>query len=246
VGAPGARAGVTLWSEPNFRGRSVTISEDVANLDRVRFNDQARSVQVHRGSWTLCEHSDYRGRCETFDRDVGDLQRFSLSRNISSVASEGRAPGRPGVRAAPAAAGAGALTAARRARPRSSTPGPRSAASACQTACLQAATAGRPPPTSSAATRAMAAPSTSSPSAATARPGIWATAAPPPPARCWPTCSASGDTRQPRVIAARGWSALSKLVGNRLYDKGNVNSKPRFREASHARERSRRRRTDPG
>jgi hypothetical protein len=96
AGPPGDRVGLTLWSEPNFRGRSVTISEDVANLERVRFNDQARSVQVHRGSWTLCEHSDYRGRCETFDRDVGDLQRFSLSRNISSVASEGRAPGRPG------------------------------------------------------------------------------------------------------------------------------------------------------
>jgi len=39
--------GVTLWSDPNFTGRSVTLIDTEDNLRRQNFNDAARSIRVH-------------------------------------------------------------------------------------------------------------------------------------------------------------------------------------------------------
>ena len=96
--------GVTLWSGPNFTGRSVTLIEPVDNLNRLGFNDAAQSIEVHSGNWTFCRHADYGGRCVEIDRDVRNLNAYNLNREISSATNQRRPrddddygyPGRPG------------------------------------------------------------------------------------------------------------------------------------------------------
>lgn len=85
-----AEPGITLWSEPGFRGRRLTLTDRVNNLSNRGFNDQARSVEVHSGRWTLCRHDDFGGRCVTVTRDVSDLQRLGLDRQVTSLT-----PGEP-------------------------------------------------------------------------------------------------------------------------------------------------------
>lgn len=95
--------GVTLWSGPNFTGRSVTLIEPSDNLNRLGFNDAAQSIEVHSGDWTFCQHADYGGRCVEIDRDVRNLNAYNLNREISSATNQHRPrdddygyPGRPG------------------------------------------------------------------------------------------------------------------------------------------------------
>jgi len=95
--------GVTLWSGPNFSGRSVTLIEPSDNLNRLGFNDAAQSIEVHSGEWTFCQHADYGGRCVEIDRNVRNLNTFNLNREISSATNQYRPrdddygyPGRPG------------------------------------------------------------------------------------------------------------------------------------------------------
>ena len=82
--------GVTLWSGPNFTGRSVTLIEPSDDLNRQGFNDAAQSVEVHSGNWTFCQHDDYGGRCVTLDRDVRNLGAYNLGREITSVTNQPR------------------------------------------------------------------------------------------------------------------------------------------------------------
>ena len=44
---------ITLFEHSYFRGRSLAVTSDVANLPRW-FNDVASSVRVRRGTWQLC------------------------------------------------------------------------------------------------------------------------------------------------------------------------------------------------
>lgn len=67
---------VTLYEHAAFGGRSVTLSEDVTDLSRVRLNDSVSSLRVDcrdvrsdlpgRGSVTIYEHQNFRGDSETF------------------------------------------------------------------------------------------------------------------------------------------------------------------------------------
>jgi hypothetical protein len=81
----GRQRGVTLYSDPNFSGRSVDITEHTSSLVAYNFNDDARSIEVHSGNWTLCQHDDFRGRCETISGDISDLRRISLTAQITSL-----------------------------------------------------------------------------------------------------------------------------------------------------------------
>ncbi|WBQ13270.1 beta/gamma crystallin family protein [Hyphomonadaceae bacterium BL14] len=86
---PDSRQGVTFWSGPDYTGRAVTLTRPEDNFTRINFNDMARSVEVHSGSWTLCEHASYRGRCVELDRNSGDLARFRMQGIISSATPDG-------------------------------------------------------------------------------------------------------------------------------------------------------------
>ncbi len=58
-----ARPTITLYSAPNYQGKSITIDRPVRDLDRHDwdFGDRAQSAQV-RGRWQLCAAKDFQGR----------------------------------------------------------------------------------------------------------------------------------------------------------------------------------------
>ena len=77
--------GITLFSDRNFRGRSVTYRRDVPDLEPLGFNDDTSSLRVGRGEvWEVCEHSNYQGRCVVVSGEESDLRRNSWNDLISS------------------------------------------------------------------------------------------------------------------------------------------------------------------
>lgn len=58
-----ARPAITVYENSYFRGRSRLFTESVSNLDDQGINDAIRSVQIHGGTWELCEHSHFAGEC---------------------------------------------------------------------------------------------------------------------------------------------------------------------------------------
>lgn len=77
--------GITVFTDQNFRGKSATFREDVANLDPLGLNDKVSSLRVGPGErWEICEHADYQGRCVVVSGDESDLRRNSWNDLISS------------------------------------------------------------------------------------------------------------------------------------------------------------------
>jgi hypothetical protein len=60
------RRGITLYEQQNQRGDSLFADQALPNLRGHDFNDRARSVDVHGGSWQLCSAPGYRGQCIVF------------------------------------------------------------------------------------------------------------------------------------------------------------------------------------
>ena len=89
------RGSATLYEEPNFQGRSVTVRGDVENLAGYRFNDLAQSVRLE-GTWRLCEKSDFGGRCVEQRGDIADLNSIGMFVKISSLQPAGGFGGGPG------------------------------------------------------------------------------------------------------------------------------------------------------
>ncbi|MBS0360700.1 MAG: hypothetical protein JSR98_04925 [Proteobacteria bacterium] len=76
---------ITLYAEPDFRGRPFVADHEFTNLPR-EFNDLAMSLRIDgRRPWMVCVNSDFRGRCEVFDHDVPDLRAVGLAGQISSM-----------------------------------------------------------------------------------------------------------------------------------------------------------------
>lgn len=55
--------GVSLYSGPDFTGRSVLVVAPTDSLGRFSFNDTASSVEVHGGQWEFCRHAQFRAPC---------------------------------------------------------------------------------------------------------------------------------------------------------------------------------------
>jgi hypothetical protein len=74
-------AGITVFADSNFRGRSATFREDVFDLAQYGgLNDRITSLRVAPGEqWEVCEHSNYQGRCVVVSGDEPDLRRNSWS-----------------------------------------------------------------------------------------------------------------------------------------------------------------------
>ncbi|MFN4185902.1 MAG: beta/gamma crystallin-related protein [Hyphomonas sp.] len=82
---PSGPPGITLYSDTNLRGKTVEITSDQPNFSTIRFNDQARSIEVRGGVWMVCSDGHYKGRCEYIDRTVRNLGEIGLSGVISSA-----------------------------------------------------------------------------------------------------------------------------------------------------------------
>jgi hypothetical protein len=78
--------GLTMFADENFRGRSATFRDDVADLRQYNLNDQVTSIEVGRGeTWEVCEDVNFRGRCQVISGDERDLRRVGWSDTISSA-----------------------------------------------------------------------------------------------------------------------------------------------------------------
>lgn len=83
------REGLTLFSGRNYTGRQVTLVRIEDDLSDYSFNDDANSVIVHSGTWTVCEGRNFTGRCVEIDRSSNDLKRFRMDNRISAASPEG-------------------------------------------------------------------------------------------------------------------------------------------------------------
>jgi hypothetical protein len=94
--------GVTVFEDPEFRGRSATFREDVPDLRKFNLNDRITSLRITRGEmWEACIDIDYGGRCQVFTGSEPDLHdRSGWNDEISSlrrVRGGARGGGRPPV-----------------------------------------------------------------------------------------------------------------------------------------------------
>jgi hypothetical protein len=61
----GTRA--VLYAGYNLSGESFVVGAGgVRNLDRVGFNDKARSLRIESGYWIFCSDADFQGNCHTY------------------------------------------------------------------------------------------------------------------------------------------------------------------------------------
>ncbi|MEP7070594.1 MAG: beta/gamma crystallin-related protein, partial [Usitatibacter sp.] len=62
----GAQAAeMTLYLQPNFSGRQVTLRGFTPNLGAIGFQDQVSSMVVQSGRWEVCTQPDFKGECVT-------------------------------------------------------------------------------------------------------------------------------------------------------------------------------------
>jgi hypothetical protein len=62
--APAAYAAeMTIYLQPNFQGKQVTLDGNTANLANIGFHDQASSLVVRSGRWEVCTQPEFRGDC---------------------------------------------------------------------------------------------------------------------------------------------------------------------------------------
>ena len=78
-------ASLTLYQFERFEGARAKLDGSARELDRYRYDNEARSLRVEGGEWRVCEDEDFRGRCAVVTRDVPDLDALGLSERISSV-----------------------------------------------------------------------------------------------------------------------------------------------------------------
>lgn len=91
--------GITVFEDPQFRGKSATFRDEVPDLRRFGLNDRISSLRVARGeTWEVCIDIDFGGRCQVFSGSEPDLRnRRGWNDEISSMRRI-RTSGRGGVR----------------------------------------------------------------------------------------------------------------------------------------------------
>ena len=83
---PGPTAApVLLFREEGMRGRPVGLSGDMADFNRLNFNDQAGSIVIQSGTWEFCSDSNFRGDCRTLDPGKYPTLERGMSHTISSA-----------------------------------------------------------------------------------------------------------------------------------------------------------------
>lgn len=82
----GGSAGITVFADSNYHGKSATYTTDIPNLATVGFNDEISSLKVAAGEeWEVCEDINYGGRCVVVTGEEFDLRRNSWGKVISSI-----------------------------------------------------------------------------------------------------------------------------------------------------------------
>lgn len=89
---------ITLYEFADERGRSLTLTEAAPDLSEFNFSDQASSVQVINGTWTLFEHPNFTGKSIQIPPSNSPILRICIAAgrmgvwNISCTAVTGSDP----------------------------------------------------------------------------------------------------------------------------------------------------------
>jgi hypothetical protein len=77
---------ISVFDQPNFRGRTLTFDRAVPSLAKIDFNDVIASVRIN-GSrdWVLCEHRNFMGKCVRVHAKEKDLKRLKINGQVSSL-----------------------------------------------------------------------------------------------------------------------------------------------------------------
>jgi hypothetical protein len=90
--------GITVFEDPDFRGRSATFRDNVPDLRRYELNDRISSLRIAPGElWEGCVDIEYAGRCLVFSGTEPNLRdRSGWNDEISSLRRV-RGGGRSGI-----------------------------------------------------------------------------------------------------------------------------------------------------
>lgn len=78
------RFGITVFTDVDYRGRSLDLDDSVRDLSSVGLGNQLSSVRVRGGRWRLCRKPGFRD-CFEVSRDTPDLRNLGLNDQVSSV-----------------------------------------------------------------------------------------------------------------------------------------------------------------
>ncbi|MBP6014530.1 MAG: beta/gamma crystallin family protein [Alphaproteobacteria bacterium] len=77
---------ITVFDQPNFKGRALTFEQSVPSLAKLQFNDVIASVQIKGArDWVLCEHRNFMGKCVRVHMKEKDLKRLKINGQVSSL-----------------------------------------------------------------------------------------------------------------------------------------------------------------
>jgi hypothetical protein len=82
----GGGGSITVFTNPNFGGQSVSFSADTPDLRSYNLNDKISSIQIPAGqSWQICQDINYGNQCLVLSGSVADLRSMGWNDRISSL-----------------------------------------------------------------------------------------------------------------------------------------------------------------
>jgi hypothetical protein len=82
----GYGTGITVFTNPNFTGQSVSLRNDTPDLRGYSLNDKISSLEIANGeSWEVCQDINYANRCQVFSGSVSNLRDMGWNDRISSL-----------------------------------------------------------------------------------------------------------------------------------------------------------------
>jgi hypothetical protein len=82
----GYGSSITVFTNPNFSGQSVTFRNDTPDLRGYSLNDKISSLEIANGeSWEVCQDINYTNRCQVFSGSVSNLRDMGWNDRISSL-----------------------------------------------------------------------------------------------------------------------------------------------------------------
>jgi hypothetical protein len=78
--------GITVFTNPDFRGDSVTFRNDTPDLRGYGLNDKVSSIDVPNGeAWEICQDVNYGNRCQIVSGSISNLREMGWNDRISSL-----------------------------------------------------------------------------------------------------------------------------------------------------------------
>ena len=88
----GGYGGITVYEDPDFRGDSVTLRNDVPDLRQEGLNDRISSLEVDGNqAWEVCRDINFGGGCRVFQGSIENLRSEGWNDRISSMRAVGYA-----------------------------------------------------------------------------------------------------------------------------------------------------------